>query len=146
MTGRKAISIAAVSILLAVSFTSLILHDPDNSISDDDGTQFILGSGGGENNAAVSAGNEHSLTLKDDGTVWAWGSNGSGRLGDGTTMNRSVPVQVSGLTDITAISAGGSHSLALKDDGTVWAWGNNGFSQLGTEQRRIGQYPYRYQV
>ena len=67
---------------------------------------------------AIVGGSEHSLALKSDGTVWAWGSGYSGQLGDGnfyTTGNRGVatPVQVSGLTTVTAIAGGGAHSLAL---------------------------------
>jgi alpha-tubulin suppressor-like RCC1 family protein len=81
---------------------------------------------------AVAAGDEHSLALKGDGTVWAWGANGSeGRLGDGTSINRPSPVQVTGLTDVKAIGAGFRHSLAIKNDGTVRAWGWNGYGQLG---------------
>ncbi|NTU98722.1 RCC1 repeat-containing protein [Candidatus Falkowbacteria bacterium] len=80
---------------------------------------------------AVSAGNSHSLALKSDGTVWAWGGNWVGQLGDGTMSGRYTPVQVAGLSNIVAISAGGDHSLALKSDGTVWAWGVNSSGQLG---------------
>ena len=72
-----------------------------------------------------------SLALKSDGTVWAWGYNGYGALGDGTTTNRSSPVQVAGLTNVIAIAAGGYHSLALRSDGTVWAWGYDGYGDLG---------------
>ena len=72
-----------------------------------------------------------SLALKSDGTVWAWGYNGYGALGDGTTTNRTSPVQVAGLTNVIAIAAGGYHSLALRSDGTVWAWGYDGQGQLG---------------
>src|SRR6266508_3833645 len=64
-------------------------------------------------------------------TAWGWGYNISGQLGDGTTTNRSTPVQASGLTGVTAIAAGWNHTLALKGDGTVWAWGYNGDGQLG---------------
>jgi len=63
--------------------------------------------------------------------VGAWGSNDSGQLGDGTTLDRSLPVEVSGLSGITAVAAAESHSLALKADGTVWGWGWNFYSQLG---------------
>jgi alpha-tubulin suppressor-like RCC1 family protein len=87
--------------------------------------------------AAISSGDWHKIALKNDGTVWAWGGNHGGRLGDGTTENRSRPVQVVGLdgvgflTGITAIACGHNHSIALKSDGTVWAWGRNNYSQLG---------------
>ncbi|WP_103560901.1 RCC1 domain-containing protein [Actinomadura rubteroloni] len=80
---------------------------------------------------AVAAGQNHSLAVRADGTVWAWGANGSGQLGNGSTANSSVPVQVSGLTGVKAVAAGLSFSLALKSDGTVWAWGANASGQLG---------------
>ena len=81
--------------------------------------------------ATIAAGDAHTLALRDDGTVWAWGSNGYGQIGDGTTTNRSAPVQVSGLTGVVAVAAGDSHSVALKADGTVWTWGYNTLGQLG---------------
>jgi alpha-tubulin suppressor-like RCC1 family protein len=81
---------------------------------------------------AVAAGAEHSLALKSDGTVWAWGFNGNGQLGDGgAEYTSSTPVQVSGLTGMVAVAAGEYHSLALKSDGTVWTWGINGDGELG---------------
>jgi alpha-tubulin suppressor-like RCC1 family protein len=55
---------------------------------------------------AIAAGYSHTLALKGDGTVWAWGSNSSGQLGDGTTKYRSVPQQVQDLTGVIAIAAG----------------------------------------
>jgi alpha-tubulin suppressor-like RCC1 family protein len=81
---------------------------------------------------AIAGGAGHTITLKNDGTVWAWGYNySSGQLGDGTTTDRYIPVQVIGLTGVTAIAAGYYHTIALKSDGTVWAWGDNSFGQLG---------------
>ena len=73
----------------------------------------------------IAAGGVHSLALRSDGTVWAWGRNSFGQLGDNTNTNRNVPVMVQGLSGVSAISAGDGHSLALKSDGTVWAWGSN---------------------
>ncbi|WP_068787213.1 RCC1 domain-containing protein [Paenibacillus phocaensis] len=80
----------------------------------------------------------HSMALRQDGTVWTWGKNDDGELGDGTTMQQTLPVQVVGLEEVKAIAAGGYFSLALKNDGTVWAWGYNGTGELGdgTHTRR----------
>ena len=86
---------------------------------------------------AIAGGDTHSLALKDDGTVWAWGGNLNGELGNGTTTSSSTPVQVSDLDGVTAIAVDG-HSLALKDDGTVWAWGDNRYGQLGIGSDVIG--------
>ena len=77
------------------------------------------------------SGGYHSLALKEDGTVWAWGYNYYGQLGDGTNTNRDKPIQVEELSNIIAIAAGYYHSLAVKSDGTVWAWGRNDYGQLG---------------
>ena len=86
---------------------------------------------------AITVGELHSFALKSDGTVWAWGNNNCGALGDGTYLDRTTPVQVKGaggvgyLTGIKNIVAGNNHSLALKNDGTVWAWGENAHYNLG---------------
>ncbi len=79
----------------------------------------------------VSAGAFHTVALKSDCTVWTWGYNVFGQLGDGTTIQRNFPVQVKGLSDIIAIAAGGYHTVALRADGTVWAWGDNSQGELG---------------
>jgi hypothetical protein len=69
--------------------------------------------------------------VKSDGTVWAWGGNSSGQLGDGTFTDRVNPVQVSGLSGVVSIAAGEEHSVALKSNGVVMTWGFNGSGQLG---------------
>ena len=68
---------------------------------------------------AVSAGAAHSLGLLPDGSVWGWGSNQFGQIGDGTATSRLAPVRLNTLTGVfVAVSAGTAHSLALKDDGS----------------------------
>lgn len=84
---------------------------------------------------AIDSGWATGYALRGDGTVWAWGFNGSGALGNGSTADFSaVPVQVSGLTGITAIAGRDNGGYALAGDGTVWAWGDNGAGQLGNDQ------------
>jgi alpha-tubulin suppressor-like RCC1 family protein len=79
---------------------------------------------------AVSAGNVHTVALKSDGTIWSWGSNGYGQLGDNTTTISSVPVQeYNGDTDWESISANRYNTLAIKSDGSVWGWGYNEYSK-----------------
>lgn len=95
---------------------------------------------------SFTAGYFHSLVLAKDGTVWAWGNNDSGQLGDGTTNNRNMPAQVEGLHGVIAVAGGGGrnefgpggHTVVMLDDGTVMAWGLNDAGQLGdgtTENR-----------
>ena len=80
----------------------------------------------------VSGGNGHSLGLRANGTAWGWGFNQYGRLGDGTTTNRSSPVSVvGGFTDWVQVSAGSRHSLGLRANGTAWGWGANYQGYLG---------------
>jgi uncharacterized repeat protein (TIGR01451 family) len=73
----------------------------------------------------------YSCALKSDGTVWTWGSNWRGQLGNGNMIDRPTPGMVANLSGVTALTAGGFHVLALRNDGTVWAWGGNFDGQLG---------------
>ncbi|MBL0159254.1 MAG: hypothetical protein IPP47_19410 [Bryobacterales bacterium] len=74
---------------------------------------------------AVAVGAQHSLWLKPDGSVWAWGANFAGQLGDGSYLRRTAPVPVVELSSIVAIVAGDHWSMALRSDGTVWSWGSH---------------------
>lgn len=87
--------------------------------------------------AAVSAGGIHSLAIKSDGTLWAWGFNDLGQLGDGCVFNqtcydRASPLQVGSDTTWSSVSAGTTHSSAIKENGTLWSWGDNSSGQIGT--------------
>jgi alpha-tubulin suppressor-like RCC1 family protein len=80
----------------------------------------------------VSAGNFHSSAVKTEGTLWGWGQGTCGRLGDGTLVAKSSPVQeISGSTDWCQVSAGFNHSAAVKTDGTLWSWGSGACGRLG---------------
>ena len=83
----------------------------------------------------IAVGDRHTLALTSDGTVWGWGQNVRGQLGDNTNSPKPSPIQVgvgvSGFNDLIAISASLENSIALKSDGTVWVWGSNDFGQIG---------------
>ena len=93
---------------------TLIDRDPKQIADNSDGSWI-----------AVSAGYSHSLALRADGSLWAWGNGGSGALGDGTTDSHLTPTRIGNGNDWVAVSAGGSHSMALKADGSLWTWGIN---------------------
>jgi len=79
----------------------------------------------------ISVGTHHACAIKEDGSLWCWGKNNPhGQLGDGTYMNKAMPVQVE-LNGAIATGAGGTHSCAVVDDGVVWCWGYNSNGQLG---------------
>ena len=67
----------------------------------------------------------HSLAIRNDGSLWTWGYNAFGELGDGTTTTRSTPVRVPSLSGVTQVAGGRDHSLALRSDRTVWAFGHS---------------------
>ena len=81
--------------------------------------------------AAIATGDDFTVVLYDDGSLWTWGLNGHGQLGDGTTTNRNIPVQFGNDKDWVAISAGSNHTVAMKENGSLWAWGKNDYGQLG---------------
>ena len=103
-----------------------------------DGTLWGLGRrqtlrqiGSDANWVAVSNGEEHIVALKSDGSLWAWGNNEYGQLGDGSGASQDTLIRIGSDTNWSAISAGVYHTVALKSDGTLWAWGNNEYGQLG---------------
>jgi len=87
---------------------------------------------GGTNWKLVASGYYHTAAIKTDGTLWLWGRNTYGQLGDNTITHRSSPVQtVAGGTNWKSVASGGYHTAAIKTDGTLWLWGRNTYGQLG---------------
>lgn len=80
--------------------------------------------------AAVAASNSNTIALGSDGTVWVWGENNQGQLGNGTG-EFALPAVVNNLNGVTSINAGNESSSALRSNGTVWMWGTNGYAELG---------------
>jgi alpha-tubulin suppressor-like RCC1 family protein/phosphodiesterase/alkaline phosphatase D-like protein len=142
-----------VSVIAASNTRSVALCDDGTIAAWGQGYYGQLGNGGtsqqtapvlvdrtgvltGKTATAIAAGGSHNLALCSDGTLVAWGRNNAGQLGDGSTLDGTVPGLVNrtgvlaGKT-VTAIAAGGSHSFALCSDGTLAAWGNNDYGQLG---------------
>jgi alpha-tubulin suppressor-like RCC1 family protein len=97
---------------------------------------------GSDTYQAVSAGTGHALALKSDGSLWAWGDNNHGELGDGCSVdttsgqtvctNKNVPEAIDSGSSYAAIASGYFYSLAIKTDGSLWAWGDNAQADLGT--------------
>ena len=94
----------------------------------------------------VAAGGNHTLSLKTDGTLWAWGYNAKGQLGLRDNINRFSPTQIDTEADWKLVAAGGNHTLAIKTDGTLWAWGLNSPDQLGIDDTTGSHFPVQVGV
>lgn len=77
----------------------------------------------------ISTGYNHTAVIKTDGSLWTWGENSAGQLGDGTKIDRKTMFKV--MDNVATVSVGGSYTAAIKTDGSLWTWGNNGDGQLG---------------
>ncbi|MBI3486036.1 hypothetical protein HY025_03785 [Candidatus Daviesbacteria bacterium] len=111
-------------------------YDPTPTVADQIGTPGFT---------SFSTSGSHGLGSKSDGSVWAWGCNNVGQLGNGSTDSNDhlVPGQVSNIGGVTQVSAGGTTSLALKSDGTIYGWGNNAYGQLGDNSTTNRTTPVR---
>lgn len=96
---------------------------PPTEMEERHGRNMPVQIGRGADWKEVAAGGSHSLGLKTDGTLWAWGYNRSGQLGDGTRSRGDAPVQVGQAADWMEVAAGWNHTVGLRIDGTLWAWG-----------------------
>ena len=91
---------------------------------------------------AVSAGNAHTVAIKSNGTLWAWGYNNYGQLGDNTITYSLKPIQI-GKDRWKGVTAGGASTMAIREDGTLWAWGDNRKGQLGDGTTKVRTTPTR---
>lgn len=92
--------------------------------------------------ASISAGLRHVCAVgADDGSVWCWGFNGYGQLGDGTTDNSSIPLEVPGLANVATVATGGNHTCVLTTDGDVSCWGKGFYGQLGDGTNQDSSIP-----
>lgn len=86
--------------------------------------------GSDDNWAVIATGSLHTMGVRTDGTLWGWGSNAEGQLGDGNG-DALAPVQIGTATNWVTVSAGIGHSFGLRTDNTLWGWGRNAEGQLG---------------
>lgn len=82
----------------------------------------------------LASGISHAAAIRADGTLWSWGSNTKGQLGDSSITTRSTPVQTGSANNWVQVAAGTAHSVGLQYNGTLWTWGDNSSGQLGTDQ------------
>ena len=91
---------------------------------------------------SIAPGDNHTIAIKADGTLWAWGYNNISQLGNNTVGgNVPYPFQVGSETSWRKCAAGNAHSLAIKADGTLWAWGGNVYGQQGTSNTNTHASP-----
>ena len=118
----------------------------------DDGYCVATPGGGGDGGSSMqqgcvtdlSAGEGHSCAVRSDGTVWCWGANMTGQLGDGSYDSSATPVQVvttTGMTSAVAVAAGYNHTCAIDGSGAVWCWGDNTAGELGDNSTHGSQTP-----
>ena len=115
---RKTTSNLRICFMLYAVITAFIMSMPAESL-------------GGTTTMQTATGNAHTLVLESDGSLFAWGWNNYGQLGDGTNTDRWTPVQIGTDNNWVSIAAGYLHTAAIKSDGTLWAWGGNYYGQLG---------------
>jgi alpha-tubulin suppressor-like RCC1 family protein len=89
----------------------------------------------------ISSGAYHTIAIAHDGTLWAWGYNNTGQVGNGTVVNQNIPVQIGTDTDWVTVGAGYYHSFAIKSNGTLWGWGYNLNRQLGNNSNNDSLTP-----
>jgi len=122
MDNIVAVSTSRTIIPFSVSHTSVIRS---NGTLSGNGSPSIRM----RNVVSVSSGASHTMAITSDSTLWGWGKNLDGQLGNGTNRNSFEPIKI--MDDVIAVSAGSSHTMAITSDGILWGWGRNFFGQLG---------------
>ena len=151
---QKVVGLSDVTKIDGGAFHTLALKDDGTVWAWGDNSRGQLGDGnstvdqitpiqvpGFDSIITIDAGWNHSLALKDDGTIWVWGQNEHGELGDSTYLLKDYPIKVQGLTNMLDVKGGGWHSVALRNDSTVWTWGFNDFGQLGNGNLNTTPWP-----
>lgn len=82
----------------------------------------------------LAAGTSHTAAIRADGTIWSWGSNSKGQLGDNSKTSRITPVLTGSANNWVQVAAGKAHTVGLQANGTLWTWGDNSWGQLGTDR------------
>jgi len=144
------IVVKQVALSLAKDADTIILDNNgfvwrcSNDIFNENNTEDITKVKNLQNIVEIDAGYSHYLGLKNDGTVWAWGDNGSGQLGNGNTISKNTPMFVEQVKDIKQVKCGVEYTIALDKNGFVWTWGFNRSGQLGYESaNEINTIPQR---
>jgi alpha-tubulin suppressor-like RCC1 family protein len=138
----KAIKGCIVFILVLMCFSFMAACSSSNTQSRMDRPEFldaVIPDQFPEGFSMVSAGGNHNMLLSNDGKLWSWGTNGAGRLGDGTSILRRSPVEVINIENVISVSAGYDRTIAITADGSLWGWGadDNGFLGIGSELPRL---------
>ena len=102
-------------------------------ITNSKGTKFVY----------ITASSDHTLAIDENGSIWAWGCNDGGQLGNGTMQESHIPVQLITSTQFTQVSTSYLHSLAIDKDGNLWAWGNNGYGKFGNGTKNDSMTPIK---
>jgi len=145
----KSFTLLAACVLAALSPAAAADFDmlqPGGTFGDSKSLSSVNDSIVGPRKAMIASGGGHTLAIKDDGTLWAWGRNDKGQLGDGTTENRNAPVQIGEDSDWVAVAAGFNFSVAVKANGTLWSWGTNENGVLGNGAYSDSTIPTRVGV
>ncbi|MHB1393064.1 MAG: RCC1 domain-containing protein [Clostridia bacterium] len=128
--------------IVSVKDDDFIAIDKEGSIwSWEQKNKTVIKNSNISNVKSIAAGTSHFAALKSDNTIWSWGSNGNGQLGNGGGFFFSKPIRLESMNNVKQIAASKYFTLAVKDDGTVWAWGNNENGQLGNGTKESDYSP-----